>query len=337
MKERFIAFFIIAVLLFFVTSCANSLPANSVFATAETQTESSPKQAEEKVMDELSREPVVGSLPDYHYTGEDLYLEAVCAYFSERAPEREDDTLYMPAPYILKTEKKDGEILIYGQFWDFWYELRGTTLLCVSGGENTGRLHLTEQDGSVKVTTFEQVRDGGDYIVDLKRICGDDMELYENFMEPQGFTEPKWEPIRRELIIRYAKDHHLDIEFCQDSGWPPVPLEEPSDTASAVSGRDIYRLLSGSGIGNSPEVSAFLDQDYTCVNKTMYVQANMLNARILPSTEFEQSYVVLQLPKGSRIEIIYQGTEWSGFYQTSENQDTILWVKNKYLSEQRLE
>lgn len=176
------------------------------------------------------------NLPPYTYSGKEPYIKEICEYFRTLAEGEEQwnkdlavsdgkglNVVYIPVPVILKTETVGHRTYVYGQFWDMWYALDGTNLYNISGGENSGRLELTEQNGELHVTGFEQIRDGDAYVKDWKRLCKDDQKLYESLFAREKIQEQR-ENLRREMILLYALDNRLDIESYQDFGWDPVSL-----------------------------------------------------------------------------------------------------------------
>lgn len=177
-------------------------------------------------------------LPSYTYTGANGHFKAVCEYFcglaapelernvaSAKAAGKGTDVVYIPIPNIMKTESAaDGQIFLYGTFWDMWYVLEGKNLYCLSGGENTGRLTLKETDAGFSVVEFEPVGDGGDYGEDWRRLCGDDDVLYERLFTKEE-REDRRDSIRREMMLWYARDNGLAIESYQNYGWEPKYLE----------------------------------------------------------------------------------------------------------------
>lgn len=178
------------------------------------------------------------NLPPYTYSGEEPYIKEICEYFctlTDGEVQRHKDlavsdgkgsnVVYIPVPVILKTENVGQKTYVYGQFWDMWYALDGTNLYNISGGENSGRLELIEQNGELRVTGFEQIGDGSAYVKDWKRLCRDDQKLYESLFAREKMQE-KREELRGEMILRYALDNRLDIESYQDFGWDPVPLSK---------------------------------------------------------------------------------------------------------------
>lgn len=165
--------------------------------------------------------------PKYIYTGGNPYLEAISAYFTAECGEKETGAVYIPVPVILKIEENKDETLVYGCFWDFWYEKEEKSLFCINGSENTGRFHLKRRENAYEVTYFQQVRDGGDYTEDLEELCGEDRALYNAFLTRET-REDRREELRRDLISQYVRDNRLEIESYQDFGWEPVMLADDS-------------------------------------------------------------------------------------------------------------
>lgn len=164
-------------------------------------------------------------LPQFMYVGTDPYIRAICEFFIIRSAQKEPDFLYIPAPNILKIETVGEQIFVYGSIYDFWYTQEESILFCDSSSENTGRLSIELIDGMYQVTQFEEVGDGGDYVEDWKRLCGDDQELYESLFDRKPY-EKKREEIRKELIAQYVEKNNLEIIGYQDYGWEPVMLFE---------------------------------------------------------------------------------------------------------------
>lgn len=169
------------------------------------------------------------ALPGYVYTGDDPALQGICEYLISENADKMDGDVYIPVPVILKTEELDQEVLVYGVFWDFWYEQQGDNLFCTGGGSDTGRIRMLREGPALTVSEFEKVRDGGDFVVDLKRICGDDTQLYDTFLTKET-REDMREQRRISLVTQYIDDNELPINSYQDYGWEPVRLETRLNT-----------------------------------------------------------------------------------------------------------
>jgi hypothetical protein len=70
-------------------------------------------------------------------------------------------------------ERNSEDILVWGDFWVFNYNLVGDTLETVSGGSHPGLMHIKETDTGFEVTAFDAVEDGSNNVPSAKRIFGD--------------------------------------------------------------------------------------------------------------------------------------------------------------------
>ena len=127
----------------------------------------------------------------------------------------------IPCPIIISTDdgNKD-DVLVWGDFWVFNYDIAGDTLKCVSGGDHPGLMHLKKTDKGMEVTNFDVVEDGAGNLESAKKIFGDQ---YEAFQEINSNQE-KRESIRLKFIADYAKKNNLPVKMVQDYGWPAVEL-----------------------------------------------------------------------------------------------------------------
>jgi hypothetical protein len=129
----------------------------------------------------------------------------------------------IPSPFVISTnEGNKDDVLIWGDFWVFNYDISGDTLKTVSGGSHPGLMHLKKTDNGFVVTNFEVVEDGEGNLESAKRIFGDN---YDAFWEVNSNQE-KREDIRLHFIADYVKEHNLPVKMVQDYGWPAVALPE---------------------------------------------------------------------------------------------------------------
>ena len=127
------------------------------------------------------------------------------------------------SPFIVSTDNGNKyDVLVWGDFWVFNYDLSGDTLKTVSGGNHPGLMHLKRTDNGYEVTSFEEVEDGTGNLESSKRIFGDN---YEAFCEINSNQE-KREDIRLHFVADYVKKHNLPVKMLQDYGWPAVALPE---------------------------------------------------------------------------------------------------------------
>lgn len=129
----------------------------------------------------------------------------------------------IPSPFIISMDEgnKD-DVLIWGDFWVFNYDIAGDTLKTVSGGNHPGLMHLKKTDKGFEVTNFEVVEDGEGNMESAKRIFGDN---FDAFWEVNSNQE-KRESIRLQFIADYVKKNNLPVKMVQDYGWPAVALPE---------------------------------------------------------------------------------------------------------------
>lgn len=209
----------------FLFGCADSRTAATESAEETTMVPTS--QAPHAPASDETQDPL---LPEYVCTEDDPLLQGICEYLvSEHGnTDMMDGNVYIPVPVILKTEESGQEVLVYGVFWDFWYEQKGDTLFCTRGGANTGRIRMIREGTSLTVSEFEKVRDGGDFIVDLKQLCGEDTRLYDTFLTKET-REDLREQRRIHIISQYVSDNGLSVSSYQDSGWEPVGLTPQTD------------------------------------------------------------------------------------------------------------
>ena len=136
---------------------------------------------------------------------------------SEIAPYYLQGELCVPTVQFVATDDTD----VYGVFEINWYNISGDTLKTVSGGIHAGRLSLSNEDGTTRVTAFEQTEDGAGNEPSAKRIFGNNYyEIYQNIISNHDNRETA-----RQLQLReYIRRNNLDVRYYQDYGWPAVEL-----------------------------------------------------------------------------------------------------------------
>ena len=127
----------------------------------------------------------------------------------------------IPCPIIISTDEgnKD-DVLIWGDFWVFNFDIAGDTLKCVSGGDHPGLMHVKKTENGFEVTSFDAVADGADNMPSAKRIFGDKYDAFWEF----NSNQEKREEGRLRTIAEYVKKHKLPVKLLQDYGWPAVEL-----------------------------------------------------------------------------------------------------------------
>lgn len=125
-------------------------------------------------------------------------------------------------PIVAVDEKNPEDILVWGDFWVFNYNLSGDTLKTVSGGAHPGLMHIRKTEKGFEVTAFDQVEDGSRYLPSAKRIFGDN---YHAFRVVSSDAD-KREKLRAETLSEYVKKNGIAATMYMDEGWPPVSLNK---------------------------------------------------------------------------------------------------------------
>ena len=129
----------------------------------------------------------------------------------------------VPFQTVIGVDERNGDdILVWGDFWVFNYNLVGDTLETVSGGSHPGLMHIKETDTGFEVTAFDQVEDGSNNLPSAKRIFGD---KYKNFHAVNS-DDKRREKHRAEILANYVKTHNIAATKYKDYGWPEkqIPL-----------------------------------------------------------------------------------------------------------------
>ena len=121
-------------------------------------------------------------------------------------------------PMMIMVHEEEG--LFMGDFWVFWYNQSGDTLITVSGGNHSGCMTLQRQCGKYAVTSFEQTEDGAGNEANAKRIFGSYYDIYRNIHSNENVRET----VRKEQLREYVKRHNLNVRYYQDYGWEAVEL-----------------------------------------------------------------------------------------------------------------
>ena len=209
------------------TDDAETEAADADYETEANEEESAPAEAETASGDISMAVPV-----PFMYTGNNPYMPAVVKWMEENVATYYDTgEYYIPAPVDFYTDARDqSDILIWGDFRVFRYDLEDTNLVCQSGGSHVGLLHLraTEEDPDVyEAFEFEACSDGSDFDDDLKKICEKAPEeagdLYARFSE--AHDDGTYDEVRMAYLKMYADQVPFPITSFQDYGQDPVTIE----------------------------------------------------------------------------------------------------------------
>lgn len=131
--------------------------------------------------------------------------------------------LCIPSLMIVAANEVDSTTAhVWGDFWVDWYRPEGDTLKAISGGNHSGRMTLVQEEGKLRVTTFEQTVDGAGWEPSARRIFGTHYDIYQNIHSNHDVQEA----VRREQLHYYLKRHNLPYRYYQDYGWPSVEIEQ---------------------------------------------------------------------------------------------------------------
>lgn len=128
-------------------------------------------------------------------------------------------------PYAFLVCSDDGnpdDVMVWGDFWVFNYDMAGDTLKTVSGGNHPGLMHMKKTTNGYVVTAFDAVEDGTGNLESAKRIFGDKFDSYQEISSLQE----KREDMRLKFTADYVKEHGLSATKLQDYGWPAVALPQ---------------------------------------------------------------------------------------------------------------
>lgn len=129
--------------------------------------------------------------------------------------------LCIPTLMIVSAEETGtDQARVWGDFWIWWYNQEGDTLMTVSGGNHSGVMTVISQNGALKVISFEQTVDGAGNDASARRIFGSHYDIYQNMHSNQDVREA----VRREQLSEYVKSRNLKINYYKDFGWDAVKL-----------------------------------------------------------------------------------------------------------------
>lgn len=176
------------------------------------------KQPETKVQTETKAQTVA------EVKKESTCLTAVDDYLvNEIGKNYSQGDVCIPCAFVVNADESNmDDILVWGDFWVFNFDIAGDTLKCVSGGDHPGLMHVKKTENGFEVTSFDAVADGADNMPSAKRIFGDKYDAFWEF----NSNQEKREEGRLRTIAEYVKKHKLPVKLLQDFGWPAVELPQ---------------------------------------------------------------------------------------------------------------
>ncbi len=160
-------------------------------------------------------------LKQFVYYGDNKKVEAIYKYMEEDYLQySEEDKVWIPGYVIFEEAEKDGEYLVFGNFWSYGYQLTGTVLESQSGTEMPACFHLKETENGYEVVSVDMAGDGS-YAEDIQAFTADYPGLYDMFME---YDENKRMEAQKEYVQMYVKGHNLAIEYYKEYGCDPMKI-----------------------------------------------------------------------------------------------------------------
>lgn len=153
---------------------------------------------------------------------EQALRDAISDYLvKEIGPQYKQGEFCIPTLMIVAAEETGtNRARVWGDFWIWWYNQSGDTLMTVSGGNHSGLMGIVMQDGKPVVTAFVQTVDGAGNDASARNLFGSHYDIYQNMHSNRDVREA----VRREQLSEYVKSHNLNINYYKDYGWDAVKL-----------------------------------------------------------------------------------------------------------------
>lgn len=165
-------------------------------------------------------------LPEFTYNGEDAELYAIVEYMKKDARYvfEQEKSIWIPGYVIYDTIKKDGEVLVFGNFHWYTYHKIGNILESNSGGEYPACFHLKKVGDGFEVVGVDKAGDAEEYTKGIKQFTKGYTGLYEKYMD-WDYNESLIEEAKKEYIKMYISQNSLDVKYYKDFGWDSVKIE----------------------------------------------------------------------------------------------------------------
>lgn len=165
------------------------------------------------------------TLPEFTYMGDNPAVAAIWEYSKEEAMSSYGygEQVVIPGYVIHKEVQADDELLVFGNFYEYGFQLMGNVLESTSGGEKPACFHLKETPEGYEVVRVDIAGDGAEYDRKIREFTKDYPEVYESYFSgnPDARTDAM-----KEYVSTYVSGNNLDIEYVKEYGWDPIPLFE---------------------------------------------------------------------------------------------------------------
>ncbi len=157
-------------------------------------------------------------------SGDEAYVALIEKYLVDSiGSQYSPGKMCIPVSNVIDVDDSDStDVKVWGSFWVFNYNLSGDTLKTVSGGSHPGLFHLNIAGNALKITSFDKVGDGSNYLPTAKKIFGDKLEAFQKIES----SDKQHDTLRTQAVSAYVKKHNIAATMFQDYGWPPVKLTE---------------------------------------------------------------------------------------------------------------
>ena len=170
-----------------------------------------------------STEAELTELPPFTYSGDNMAIKAICDYiFMEQMEFAEEHIVNIPGFVIYKEVEKDGEYLVFGNFWTYGYQLNGNMLEACNGGEMPACFHLKATDDGYDVIRVDRAGDGADYMADIEAFTKD----YPGLADMYSHNDESRVEGMKEYVRMYVTDNQLDVKYVKEYGWDPILIFE---------------------------------------------------------------------------------------------------------------
>lgn len=159
-------------------------------------------------------------MPSFVYVGDNPSVAAICEWFSDEAERHASyGDVWIPSFVILEEVDRDGEHLVFGNFWSCGYRLEEDTMVQGGGGAMPACFHLKETENGYIVVSVDKAGDGEYYAESIKEFTKDYPELYNKFMNHHDNDQAEIE-----FMKMYAEYNGLNIRYIKHYGWDPISL-----------------------------------------------------------------------------------------------------------------
>ena len=154
----------------------------------------------------------------------DQYFKAIDKYLTDVVGKGyASGEVTIPYYDYISVDDSTEDIQVWGDFWVENYNISSDTLLFVSGGNHSGKMHVKKSsDGQFFVCGFDAVGDGSEYLPSAKAIFGD---RFDDFQKAYSDNRAR-EEIRKSVISEYTHSNKLAVKYYKDYGWPAIRIPE---------------------------------------------------------------------------------------------------------------